>query len=194
MRRAMCHPATAIAGVRRRMRGFVRLGAALGVAALSGGAAAADGLAQELQRCKALGDAAARLSGYDAIAVPPPGSAPAPMVPMVPIVPIVPMAPTAAAAPIAPPAPRTAEFGLSVAAPAPAVPDAIESVIPGLFDGWGPQSRLRLANGQVWQISDGSEGTYDLRDPKVRIERGGLGGYFMRVEGLRQTPRVRRIE
>lgn len=71
---------------------------------------------------------------------------------------------------------------------------ALESSISGLFEGWQPQSRIRLANGQVWQVTDGSEGVYARRDPKVRISRGTLGSFFMQIDGVSQTPRVRRIE
>jgi hypothetical protein len=70
----------------------------------------------------------------------------------------------------------------------------IESSIPGIFEGWQPQTRIRLLNGQLWQISDSSEGAYSLRDAKVKIERGSFGGFFMTIEGVGQTPRVRRLE
>jgi hypothetical protein len=51
-----------------------------------------------------------------------------------------------------------------------------------------------LANGQVWQITDGSEGVYSLVDPLVTIERGSFGSFFLRIEGVGQTPKVRRLQ
>jgi hypothetical protein len=72
--------------------------------------------------------------------------------------------------------------------------EAIESSIPGAFEGWRPRESFTLANGQVWQIADDSEGAYSKRDPKVRIERGRAGGYFLTVDGVAQTPRVRRLK
>lgn len=70
----------------------------------------------------------------------------------------------------------------------------MESTIAGTFEGWLAGSRLRLANGQVWEIADGSSASYLLRDPKVRITRGMLGSFFMTIEGVAQSPRVRRIQ
>jgi hypothetical protein len=74
-------------------------------------------------------------------------------------------------------------------------PQFIDSVLPGDFGGWTPGAKLRLANGQVWEVIDGSTASYPLqRSPKVRISRGLLGSFFMSVEGVSQTPRVRRLQ
>lgn len=74
-----------------------------------------------------------------------------------------------------------------------ALPESLSSHIPGQFEGWLPKERISLANGQVWEITDGSEAAYSLRDPKVLITRGFSGSFFMKIEGVYQTPRVRRI-
>jgi len=129
--------------------------------------------AADLQRCRAIGDAASRLACYDALAVP---TAPSRG------------APPSAAAPAADPAAR---FGLRE--PAQAV-DAVESHIPGRFDGWEARTQIRLANGQVWQINDGSRGVYRLDNPRVRIRKGALGSFFLEIEGQNQSPRVRRVQ
>jgi len=71
--------------------------------------------------------------------------------------------------------------------------EALETSVAGNFDGWGPDEKITLANGQVWQISDGSSAGYSLREPKVRITRGSFGGFFMQVDGVSQTPRVKRL-
>jgi hypothetical protein len=124
-------------------------------------------------RCRAITDAGARLSCYDAI---PLGGTTAPAVP---------------AARAASPA---AAFGLeSRAMPTQSLVPSIESAIEGPFDGWLPRTQFKLANGQVWEISDGSQAAYDLRNPKVRITRGVSGSFFIAIEGVAQTPRVRRI-
>lgn len=72
--------------------------------------------------------------------------------------------------------------------------EAIESYIPGPFEGWLPRTRIRLANGQVWQVTDGSSGTYRLVDPKVRVQRGMLGSFFLEIEGQNRSLRVKRVE
>ncbi len=69
----------------------------------------------------------------------------------------------------------------------------IVSHIPGLFEGWGPRTRFTLANGQVWQVEDGSSGVYALRDPKVTVRRAALSGFELEVEGAKRVPRVRRV-
>jgi hypothetical protein len=129
-----------------------------------------------LQRCRDLRDAAARLACYDAIPLT--------------------SGPTRSTAPSAAPAAAPAStFGFE-ARPAPTAPppiEAIESAIDGPFDGWLPRGQFKLANGQVWEVSDGSTAAYDLKSPKVRITRGVSGTFFMAIDGVSQTPRVRRV-
>jgi hypothetical protein len=151
-----------------------------------------------IQRCRQESDSLLRLRCYDAIPLPatttgadaarqavPPAQGQA-----------TPALGAAASATTGVAADRAANFGFENQ-PQPQQaprPDSIESVIPGRFDGWVRGSRFRLANGQVWEVRDNSQGTYDLRDPKVRISRGVSGSFFMEVAGVSQTPRVRRVE
>jgi hypothetical protein len=138
------------------------------------GAIAADDAA--MQRCRDLRDAGARLACYDAIPLT--------------------SGPTASPAPSAAQAPAPAAvFGFE-ARPSPAAPEpilSIESAIDGPFDGWLPRGQLKLVNGQVWEVTDGSTAAYGLRSPKVKITRGVSGTFFMAIEGVSQTPRVRRL-
>lgn len=137
-------------------------------------AVAADDAA--MQRCRDTRDPAARLACYDAVPLPtaPVASAPGP-----------------AASPL-----PAASFGLESRPSPNATPTAvsIESAIEGRFDGWLPHGQLRLTNGQVWEISDGSQSAYGLNSPKVKITRGVSGSFFMAIEGVAQTPRVRRVK
>ncbi|MBC8022806.1 MAG: hypothetical protein H7Y14_06785, partial [Burkholderiales bacterium] len=86
------------------------------------------------------------------------------------------------------------EFGMEQRAPAVAPPATMESSIPGRFEGWGPNERIKLANGQVWQVVDGSKAVLDLNNPKVVIRRGMMGGYFLELEDTNRSPRVRRLQ
>jgi hypothetical protein len=80
--------------------------------------------------------------------------------------PLAPLAlPLACAAPAPAAVAAAPEFGFESRVPA-GVPEAVESRIAGRFDGWEPGMKIRLENGQVWQVSDGS----------------------------RQAPRMRRVE
>jgi len=123
-------------------------------------------------RCRAVKDSAARLSCYDALAVPP-------------------AAPAAGAQPKAAAAP--AQFGMEQRQDAQRL-DSIESTIAGRFQGWGPNTQFRLANGQVWQVADGSQGTHWIENPKVRVRRGMLGAFYLEVEGSNRSPRVKRLQ
>lgn len=134
------------------------------------GHAAADDTA--LQRCRVLNEPLARLACYDAI----------------------PLARSHDTS-NAPTTPQTtaSDFGLESRRLGPVPVASIESAIDGAFDGWLPRGRLTLANGQVWEIIDGSQAAYDLRSPRVSITRGMSGSFFMAIEGVAQTPRVRRV-
>jgi hypothetical protein len=87
-----------------------------------------------------------------------------------------------------------AQFGLvREAAPVVELP-SIESTIPGHFDGWYPNRRVKLANGPVWQVADGSTRFYDLDNPKVTIRRGVLGAFYLDLSVDNRSIRVRRVE
>jgi hypothetical protein len=148
-----------------------------------------------LMRCRAIGDSAARLACYDALAKQvegrfgqPKASAPTVAAPAA-------SAPAASApAPTAPAAPSqtAAAFGLENRQPLEL--QSIRSHIPGRFEGWKANSRIQLANGQVWQITDGSSVMMWLENPKVEVRRGALGSFFLDIENDKRSPRVKRIQ
>ena len=72
--------------------------------------------------------------------------------------------------------------------------DAIESQISGRFEGWQPNTKIQLANGQAWQVTDGSSRTYDVNNPKVTIRRGMFSAFYLNIDGDNRTVRVRRIQ
>ena len=72
---------------------------------------------------------------------------------------------------------------------------SVTSTIEGRFDGWGPGAQIKLANGQVWRVVDGSEVALPAAsNPKVSIERGMLGAFYLQVEGSNNTARVSRVK
>ncbi|SDH44830.1 MULTISPECIES: hypothetical protein [unclassified Duganella] len=133
-----------------------------------------------LLKCRQLEDGPVRLACYNAIPLgvskPGPvasaGSAPA--------------TPLAAAAPAQPD--PVQEFGRQKTVQL----ESIESSIVGEFDGWVPNQRIRLANGQVWRIADGSDEAMSVTNPKVKLERGAMGAIYMDIDGSRTAPRVKR--
>ena len=136
------------------------------------GTALADDAA--LLKCRTLSDTATRVACYDAIPVGAAGPA------------------TAAAAPA-----RTPEqnFGLEAVKQREAQPASIRSTVVGDFDGWGPGSQIRLANGQVWRVIDGSDAVLPrTKDAPVTIERNVFGTLFLKVDGGNSSAKVRRVQ
>jgi hypothetical protein len=132
-----------------------------------------------LLKCRTLSDTATRVACYDAIPVGVAG-------------PAVAAAAAAAAAPT-----RTPEqnFGLEAVKQREAQPASIRSTVVGDFDGWGPGSQIRLANGQVWRIIDGSDAVLPrTKDAAVTIERNVFGTLFLKVDGGNSSAKVRRVQ
>lgn len=156
------------------------------------GNAAAD--EASLRRCRSIADASARLACYDAIGLPGVAARPGAASPLAP--PASPAAAPAAAAGAAPAAAVPERFGFEERAARAAEarqPDRIESYIPGRFEGWRPNSQIRLANGQVWQVVDDSSLMRMWENPRVVVRRGALSGFFLDIEGDNRSPRVRRV-
>ncbi|WP_020656132.1 hypothetical protein [Massilia niastensis] len=140
---------------------------------LASGSALADDAA--ILKCRTLADTPARLACYDAI----------------------PVGAQAGAAPVAAAPVRTPEqsFGLEVSRLREEQPKAIVSTIKGDFEGWGPGTQFRLANGQVWRVVDGSEAVLPRSsNPKVTIERNVFGTLFLKVDGSNNSAKVRRVQ
>lgn len=133
------------------------------------GAALADDAA--LLKCRAVTDMAARVACYDAIPV---VSAAAPA--------------TDARAPIR-------DFGLQLKVKKTEQPSSFRSTVVGALDGWGPGTQIKLANGQVWRVSDNSEAFLPvMQNPEVEVSRGLLGAFFLQVVGHNNTARVVRVQ
>ena len=138
----------------------------------TGGPALADGAA--ILRCRQITDPPQRLLCYDAMAAL--------------------VSAMAAQKPVlAPPPPQVESFGLEVKTAMVGLPSTMESTVPGRLLGWGPNDKIMLANGQVWQISDDSRGALAATDPKVTVRRGALGAFYLEIAGTNRSPKVRRI-
>lgn len=140
----------------------------------------AESIEVDVGKCRSIADPSARLACYDAIAL---GAAE----------PARPGSATPAAAAPAANATAVQRFGL-VDRAEPSEVQSIESQVSGDFYGWGPNERIRLDNGQVWQVVDGSSGSVGPSTRKVTVRRGALGSFYLDFEGLNASPRVRRIQ
>jgi len=85
------------------------------------------------------------------------------------------------------------QFGLSATTPAAKI-DKITSTISGRFSSWQPNSKIALANGQVWQVIDDSRGVCECDNPKVTVSRASFGTFFLEIDGKGNAPRVKRIQ
>ena len=156
----------------------------LTVLLLAANAALADDAA--VRQCRTLPDATSRLACYDAMPLGQGRTAAAPAAAAV----------SAPATPAAAAAQAQAGFGReTIARKAEAEITAIDSTVEGDFAGWGPNTRFKLANGQVWRIVDGSAADLaPARNQKVRIERNRFGTMFLSVAGSNHSAKVRRVE
>ncbi|MDN4058528.1 hypothetical protein QPK31_09880 [Massilia sp. YIM B02769] len=158
---------------------------------LASNAALADDAA--VLKCRTLPDTAQRLACYDAMPV---GAAAQASVPAaIPAAPAAPSAAVPAAAP-ATAAARTAEqnFGMEKAKKKDEA-DVMESTVVGTFSGWEGNTTIKLANGQVWRVVDGSSAVLPQQtNPAVRIKRGVFGVLYLQVVGQNPMARVRRIQ
>lgn len=147
---------------------------------------------EALRRCRGIADASARLACYDAVPI---GEAAPAARSAAPAGAATAAATGASTVPAAATAPAPEQrFGMEQRLDKSTAVDAIESHIPGRFEGWTANTKITLANGQVWQISDRSTGVYDLVNPKVRVRRGMLGSFFLELEGVNRSPQVKRVQ
>ncbi len=60
------------------------------------------------------------------------------------------------------------------------------------FRGWSDGTLFKLENGQVWQVSGGKKywAPREEAGKAVSIEPGSFGSFFMRLEGVKSTPKV----
>lgn len=155
---------------------------------LVSGLAIADDAA--LLRCRSIADGTTRLACYDALAVPAVGTAAGSTTTSSNKVTLQP------SPGVQSPSPQQVsdQFGFEARLANNSQPDAIESHVSGSFEGWKAKSNIKLANGQIWQISDDSSRTHYIDNPKVRVRRGALGSFYLEIQGTNVSPRVKRVQ
>ena len=159
----------------------------IAVAALLGSAGAI-AESEGAEACRQIEVDTARLACYDSLS----GRAEAPAAPEPESAP-----PAAAAAPAAAQAAETEDDFGSEQLPVERV-DRVEARLIGDFTGWTGRTKFPLDNGQVWQQTRNYVRNYEPREPipqaKVTITRSFAGSYKMRIEGVKRTVQVKRIE
>lgn len=74
--------------------------------------------------------------------------------------------------------------------------EPIVSNIQGTFRGFGKGRRYTLANGQVWEQTDGATlAGANRTDPKVSIKPGMVGeSWYLRIDGFNTSAKVKRVK
>lgn len=72
-------------------------------------------------------------------------------------------------------------------------PKEITTSIAGDFRGWNGNTVFRLENGQVWRQTDKTKFSVRVKNPKVEIEKGFLGTFFLSIEGYGARCKVKRV-
>ncbi len=72
--------------------------------------------------------------------------------------------------------------------------DSMESRAVGSFKRWQKKMKIKLENGQVWQVTSNNTMYYKIENPKVKIEKGALGAFYMGIEGVNRRLKVKRIK
>ena len=76
-------------------------------------------------------------------------------------------------------------------------PDTINTTILGEFTGWEKNTVFKLANGQTWKVSSSSTRPVyrrSIQNPKVKISKGFLNSYKMKVEGVNSSVKIKRVK
>jgi hypothetical protein len=72
--------------------------------------------------------------------------------------------------------------------------EIITSNVIGEFKGFGRGTRIKLENGQIWQVESGElDGISAMTNPKVTIRPGLIGGWRLQVEGYNSVAKVKRV-
>lgn len=69
----------------------------------------------------------------------------------------------------------------------------IASEVAGEFSGWNEGDQFTLANGQVWEVTQGSFAIPEQVGVRVSIEPAFMGSWLMKIEGYNASARVKRI-
>jgi len=71
----------------------------------------------------------------------------------------------------------------------------ISSTIKGKFNGWDGQTVFKLENGMIWAQADKDKFYIkEVENPKITIEPGMLGSWYLQVEGSNSRCKVKRIQ
>lgn len=71
--------------------------------------------------------------------------------------------------------------------------DKMSSTAIGQFDFWNKGQRIELENGQVWEITNSTNLYHKSTNPRVTIEKGMFSSFYLHIDGVSKSLKVRRI-
>ncbi|NVJ50211.1 MAG: hypothetical protein HWE13_09100 [Gammaproteobacteria bacterium] len=70
----------------------------------------------------------------------------------------------------------------------------LESTLTGEFKYWKKGMTISLDNGQQWEITERRSLYHRVTNPKISIEKGSLGSFYLSIEGINSRLRIKRIK
>lgn len=71
--------------------------------------------------------------------------------------------------------------------------DEMSSTAIGEFRLWNKGQRIELENGQVWEITNDTNLFHKATNPRVTIEKGLFSAFYLHIDGVSKSLKVRRI-
>lgn len=72
--------------------------------------------------------------------------------------------------------------------------EPVRSAITGEFRGWSTGTVFTLANGDRWQVTEGSYSVRPVANPSVTLRPGLISGWYMEVDGHPVKAKVRTVK
>lgn len=71
--------------------------------------------------------------------------------------------------------------------------EEMSSTAVGEFRLWNKGQRIELDNGQVWEITNDTNLFHKTSNPRVTIEKGMFSAFYLHIDGVSKSLKVRRI-
>lgn len=71
--------------------------------------------------------------------------------------------------------------------------DEMTSTAVGQYDFWEKGQRIELENGQVWEITNSTGMYHKASNPRVTIEKGLFSSFYLHIDGVSKSLKVRRL-
>jgi len=71
--------------------------------------------------------------------------------------------------------------------------DSMSATAVGSFGFWNPGQRIELSNGQIWQVTNDTGFYYKVDDPQITIRKGLFSAFYLHIDGISKSLKVKRI-